>query len=176
MGVTRNCKDTRASRRLRFLRHLWPNILFEQRSTAYTQGHTPVLTKGGSGRTWPTRHTLRPAFLAEPVDLPVLLELVQQREGDRRALEGAIRARYFEDRNTRDYNKGKLANNVALGMIAYGIIDRGAGFTDLGKTLSGLRPRLGRPVRCAGSAYSSVPAWIEPGADSRRYAVARRAL
>src|SRR5215472_9997928 len=60
-----------------------------------------------------------PQFSPNQVDLPVLLELVQQREGDRRALEGAIRARYFEDRNTSDYNKGKLANNVALGMIAY---------------------------------------------------------
>jgi hypothetical protein len=76
-----------------------------------------------------------PQFSPNQVDLPVLLELAIQKGGDRRGFEKAIRTRYFEKRSASAYNKNKLANNAALGMIAYGIIDRQASLTDLGEQL-----------------------------------------
>ncbi len=80
-----------------------------------------------------------PQFSPNQVDLPVLLKLAYEHGGDRKAFEKAIRTRYFNNRKTSEYNKGKLANNVALGMIAYRIIDRDANLIDLGKTLYELR-------------------------------------
>ncbi len=80
-----------------------------------------------------------PQFSPNQVDLSVLLRLAKQLGGDRKALEGAIRSRYFEARPINDYNKNKLANNAALGMIGYGVIDRQANLTDLGEALYKLR-------------------------------------
>ncbi|MFC6792972.1 restriction endonuclease [Methylobacterium komagatae] len=85
-------------------------------------------------------------FSPSQIVLPDLLEIVNVNQGDPRALEGEIMARYFashaarpEDDEDRDYNRGKLANNCKLGLIAYGIIDREARFTAFGEVLYGLR-------------------------------------
>ncbi len=67
------------------------------------------------------------------------LELAELHGGDRRAFENAVRAAYFEGHATSAYNRGKLANNTRLGMIAYGIIDRDANLTDFGHELSALK-------------------------------------
>lgn len=85
-------------------------------------------------------------FSPSVIVLPDLLEIVHAHQGDFRALEAAILMKYFtghaaaatdEDHGT--YNRGKLANNCKLGMIAYGIIDREARFTEFGAQLYALR-------------------------------------
>ena len=58
--------------------------------------------------------------------------------GNWHAFEGAVCAAWFDDHATSDYNRGKLANNTKLGMIAYGIIARDASLTEFGRELSGL--------------------------------------
>lgn len=85
-------------------------------------------------------------FSPSQIVLPDLLEIVNGNQGDPRALEAEIMARYFashaarpEEDEDRDYNRNKLANNCKLGLIAYGIIDREARFTPFGEKLYGLR-------------------------------------
>ncbi|MBI4184539.1 MAG: restriction endonuclease [Proteobacteria bacterium] len=64
-----------------------------------------------------------------------MLELAAKHGGNWKAFEAAVRAAYFEKHRTSDYNRGKLANNTKLGMIAYGLIDRNAGLTEFGRRL-----------------------------------------
>jgi site-specific DNA-methyltransferase (cytosine-N4-specific) len=78
-------------------------------------------------------------FSPSQINLPYVLELAKQYGGDWRAFEEAIRETYFSAHETSDYNKGKLANNTKLGMIAYGLIDRDARLTNLGERLYGIR-------------------------------------
>jgi Restriction endonuclease len=85
-------------------------------------------------------------FSPSQIGLPDLLEITEAHQGDPRSLEAAILDKYFTshaaapaDEDHKTYNRGKLANNSKLGMIAYGIIDREARFTDFGLKLYGLR-------------------------------------
>ena len=85
-------------------------------------------------------------FSPSQISLPELLEIVSRNQGNPRTLEAEILETYFAghgaagaDDATRDDNKGKLANNCKLGMIAYGLIDRDARFTEFGGTLFALR-------------------------------------
>ncbi len=78
-------------------------------------------------------------FSPSQIDLAHVLELAELHGGDRRAFENAVRAAYFEGHATSAYNRGKLANNTRLGMIAYGIIDRDANLIDFGHELSALK-------------------------------------
>ena len=85
-------------------------------------------------------------FSPSQIVLADLLKLVNANQGDPRTLEAAIMSRYFsahaarpEEDEDRNYNRGKLANNCKLGLIAYGIIDREARFTPFGEVLYGLR-------------------------------------
>lgn len=78
-------------------------------------------------------------FSPSQIELPTVLAIAEAHGGDWKAFEAAVRAAYFEDHNTSDYNRGKLANNTKLGMIAYGIIDREATLTDFGKELLTLK-------------------------------------
>lgn len=71
-------------------------------------------------------------FSPSQIDLPCLLDIVHENTGDWHDLEEAIRQKWFETHNTSDYNRGKLANNCKLGMIAYGIIDRDGNLTPFG--------------------------------------------
>ncbi len=84
-------------------------------------------------------------FSPSQIELPAVLDLIKDHEGDVPALEAAILARYFsghgggrEDAEG-TYNRGKLANNCKLGLIAYKIVDRSANFTDFGKELYEVR-------------------------------------
>lgn len=72
--------------------------------------------------------------------------MVNRHQGDFHALEAAIMAAYFSKHSAKpdresdgEYNRGKLANNCKLGMIAYGLIDRQANFTPVGQALYELR-------------------------------------
>lgn len=85
-------------------------------------------------------------FSPSQIFLPRLLELVKENEGDPKALEASILAEYFSkhaalsvDEEAGSYNRGKLANNCKLGLIAYGIIERDARLTDVGESLHALR-------------------------------------
>jgi Restriction endonuclease len=78
-------------------------------------------------------------FSPSQIQLPHVLEQVSEHGGDWKAFEAAVRAAYFEGHDTSDYNRGKLANNTKLGMIAYGIIDREARLTEFGRNLYNLR-------------------------------------
>lgn len=78
-------------------------------------------------------------FSPSQIELATVLEFANQHGGDWKAFEAAIKARYFGRNLTSDYNKGKLANNTKLGMIAYGLIDRDAQLTEFGKHLYALR-------------------------------------
>ena len=80
-------------------------------------------------------------FSPSQIDLPTVLELAEEHAGDWRALEGAVKARYFDSHSrTNEYNRRKLANNTKLGMIAYGIYDREtSSLTEFGRKLYELR-------------------------------------
>ncbi|MBI1181512.1 MAG: hypothetical protein GC201_13225 [Alphaproteobacteria bacterium] len=84
-------------------------------------------------------------FSPSQIELPALLEFAQEHGGDPHALEAAILARYFTahaasaEGEAGDYNRGKLANNCKLGMIAYGVIDRAANLTAFGQHLYEIR-------------------------------------
>jgi hypothetical protein len=84
-------------------------------------------------------------FSPSQIVLPDLLELIDASLGDWRALEAAILKRYFsthaEGREGEDasYNRGKLANNCKLGLIAYGVIERSGSFTAFGRHLHDIR-------------------------------------
>lgn len=78
-------------------------------------------------------------FSPSQIELPAVLEMAELHGGDWKAFEAEVRAAYFDGHSTTDYNRGKLANNTKLGMIAYGIIDRDANLTDFGKELHALK-------------------------------------
>ena len=78
-------------------------------------------------------------FSPSQLDLAEALSLAESHGGDWRAFEDAVRARWFDGHPTSDYNRAKLANNTKLGMIAYGIIERDASLTELGRELLALR-------------------------------------
>ncbi|MBM3254643.1 MAG: restriction endonuclease, partial [Candidatus Omnitrophica bacterium] len=74
-------------------------------------------------------------FSPNQIDLPRLLSLCEEHQGNRKELEAAIQREFFSTKGGDAYNQAKLANNTALGMIAYGVIDRKGTLTDLGKEL-----------------------------------------
>ena len=78
-------------------------------------------------------------FSPSQIELARVLELAELHGGDWRAFENAVRFAYFEGHSTSTYNRGKLANNTKLGMIAYGIIDRDANLTAFGRELIALK-------------------------------------
>ncbi|MBM2716162.1 restriction endonuclease [Mesorhizobium caraganae] len=85
-------------------------------------------------------------FSPSQIHLPELLEIVNRHQGDFHALEAEVMATYFSKHSAQpepdqdgEYNRGKLANNCKLGMIAYGLIDRQARFTPFGQELFDLR-------------------------------------
>jgi site-specific DNA-methyltransferase (cytosine-N4-specific) len=78
-------------------------------------------------------------FSPSQIKLPYVLELAATHGGNWQAFEAGVRATYFESHDTNEYNKGKLANNTKLGMIAYGLIDRDANLTEFGRQLYDLR-------------------------------------
>ena len=84
-------------------------------------------------------------FSPSQINLPELLGIAAAHQGDARALEAAIHDRWFSghakgaEGEAADYNRGKLANNCKLGLIAYGVIGRDATLTEFGTKLHDLR-------------------------------------
>lgn len=58
-------------------------------------------------------------FSPTQIDLPVVLDLVKQHEGNQADFEEAIKAKFFAKNRTSDYNKRKLAMNLRLTRHAY---------------------------------------------------------
>ena len=78
-------------------------------------------------------------FSPSQINLMRVLEFAQNANADWKTFESTIKQEYFHNYKTNEYNKGKLANNTKLGMIAYGLIDRDANLTELGQILLSLR-------------------------------------
>lgn len=84
-------------------------------------------------------------FSPSQIVLPELLEIIEASGGNWHELEAAILDRYFlghadgREGQEASYNRGKLANNCKLGLIAYGIIERSGSFTDFGCHLYEIR-------------------------------------
>lgn len=83
-------------------------------------------------------------FSPNQVELPLVLELCELHEGDREALQSALRMAFFNDRPISLANRNTLAMNSFLAMRHYGLVaggDDGA-YTlgDLGKTLREIEP------------------------------------
>lgn len=77
-------------------------------------------------------------FSPSQIDLRRALELADEHGGNWRRFEAEVRTAWFEGHATSEYNRNKLANNTKLGMIAYGIIERDAELTELGRELLAL--------------------------------------
>jgi site-specific DNA-methyltransferase (cytosine-N4-specific) len=79
-------------------------------------------------------------FSPSQVELPRLLELAHEHEGNQPALQAAIQTEYFSRHGGGSAkNQRTLAMNCRLGMRAYGLIDEAANLTGFGRTLYGLR-------------------------------------
>jgi len=78
-------------------------------------------------------------FSPSQINLPLLLEIAYELGGDWKTFEQRIRETFFEYEGTSEYNRGKLANNCKLGMIAYGVIDRDANLTEFGTELYSIK-------------------------------------
>lgn len=79
-------------------------------------------------------------FSPSQIELPRLLDLAHEHEGDQSALQEAIRAEYFSTHGGgSEKNQRTLAMNCRLGMRAYGLIDENANLTGLGRALYGMR-------------------------------------
>ncbi len=79
-------------------------------------------------------------FSPSQTELPVLLEICYNNQGNKEAIEKAILDRYFAHKGGGDErNKKKLAMNCRLGLKGYGIIDETCELTDVGIELYNLR-------------------------------------
>ncbi len=78
-------------------------------------------------------------FSPSEIDLPTLLELVAAHEGRPHELNEAIRQTFYADRTIPGAKQGKVWENVAAGMVRYGLIDQARRFTPLGQELYRLR-------------------------------------
>lgn len=81
-------------------------------------------------------------FSPSQIDLPDILTIIEVSEGSPKTLDKAILDRYFSQHGRSEgdeYNRGKLASNCRLGLIAYQIVDNQARFTVFGKTLLSIR-------------------------------------
>jgi len=78
-------------------------------------------------------------FSPSQIELPILLEIAHDIGGDWKEFEQRVKETFFEYEDTSEYNRGKLANNCKLGMIAYGIIDRDSNLTKFGSKLYNIK-------------------------------------
>lgn len=79
-------------------------------------------------------------FSPSQVDLPRLLELAHEHEGDQNSLQEAIQDEFFSTHGGGcEKNRRKLAMNCRIGMRAYGLIDENANLTEFGRALYDVR-------------------------------------
>ena len=74
-------------------------------------------------------------FFPSQIELLAVLEIVERHQSEPRTLEVQILSRYFSghadgrEEDEANYNRGKLANNCKLGLIAYRVIDSSTPWT-----------------------------------------------
>lgn len=79
-------------------------------------------------------------FSPSQIELPVLLDLATTHEGDAKAMQASIQARFFSTHGGGSAkNQETLAMNCRLGLKAYGLIDEDANLTDFGRELHTLK-------------------------------------
>lgn len=79
-------------------------------------------------------------FSPSQIELPVLLDLAVTHEGDAKAMQASIQARFFSTHGGGNAkNQKTLAMNCRLGLKAYGLIDEDANLTDFGRELHALK-------------------------------------
>lgn len=71
-------------------------------------------------------------FSPSQIDLPILLEICKDNEGDSTAIEKAVIGKFFSDK--KNYTE-KLGMNCRLGLQCYKILDNECKFTELGRQL-----------------------------------------
>jgi site-specific DNA-methyltransferase (cytosine-N4-specific) len=81
-------------------------------------------------------------FSAKEVQLPRVLELVAEHQGNRKALADAIRLEFYFDRPEPKKGQGTVWQNVVIGMAAYGLIDGAARLIDGAARLTDVGQRL----------------------------------
>lgn len=75
-------------------------------------------------------------FSPSQIELPILLRLVVEHQGNVQALQDAILDRFFSSHGSgNETNKRKLAMNCRLGLKAYGLIDERAALTTFGQEM-----------------------------------------
>ena len=82
-------------------------------------------------------------FSPNEIDLPRVLELVHEHQGNRKALAEAIRLEFYASRQIPGKGQGTVWQNVVSGMAVYGLIDDKGDLTDIGSRLYGLRHDAG---------------------------------
>lgn len=78
-------------------------------------------------------------FSPNQIDLPTVLELINQYQGDKEGFELALKDTFFKENKTSERNKKKLAMNLRLSLKAYQILDDDIQFTKFGSSLYRLR-------------------------------------
>lgn len=83
-------------------------------------------------------------FSPSQIELPEILQIVEDYEGDLPAIEATILATYFANHGGSDpvrgpANRKTLAMNSRLGLQAYGIVDAYGNFTEFGRELGALK-------------------------------------
>ena len=74
-------------------------------------------------------------FSPNQIDLPKVLNLINQCSGDKESFEEILKETFFKENKTSERNKQKLAMNLRLSLKAYQIIDDDIQFTNLGALL-----------------------------------------
>lgn len=77
-------------------------------------------------------------FSPKEVSLAEVLGFAKTHGGDRQAMEAAVQAKYYERKKTPKKQRPKLAYNVVLGMVKYGLIAKDASLTDAGAEILAL--------------------------------------
>jgi hypothetical protein len=74
-------------------------------------------------------------FSPNQIDLPTVLELINQYQDDKEGFELALKDTFFKENKTSERNKKKLAMNLRLSLKAYQIINDDILFTKFGSSL-----------------------------------------
>jgi hypothetical protein len=78
-------------------------------------------------------------FSPSTIDLAAVLEIIDQNGGDQVAVESTLKKRFFDRETTSERNRQKLAMNLRLSLLAYGLMDAHCYPTEFGKRLHSIR-------------------------------------
>ena len=78
-------------------------------------------------------------FSPSQINLPDLLVIVDEHQGDIKMMETEIMGEFFMEDGRTEYTEYKLSNNCRLSLQAYQIIDKNGSFTEFGSMLFNFR-------------------------------------